>query len=241
MADSVKRRLLITFAAILCFILCSSVLLRHPSDVPQKPPPPLVLPPDVDPTAAKIAEALHSRGNYSAMIPDLISKFNPGCLGAAAAVTIFVPTDRSEYPVCGSERPGVRIVLSRVDREAFGSLTNGSVLETCDGGEIRVAESAAAEKGYLHAEVVDWNLYDDDGGGRVIVHGIDGELQSHMPVAAVGRFAVSGMVKPRRKDAGGDELESLCRGAAIPHARGGGREVCCLGSGEAEEEGRRRR
>ncbi|CAI0427540.1 unnamed protein product [Linum tenue] len=217
MADSVERRLLITFALILCFILCSSVLLlRHPSDVPQNPPPPLVLPPDVDPTAAKIAEALHSRGNYSSMIPELISKFNPDCLSGGGGVTIFVPTDQSEYHVCGSERPGVRIVRSRVDRAAFGSsggLTNGSVLETwCDGGgEIRVEESAAAEKGYLHAEVVDWNLYDGDG-GRVIVHGIDGELRSHNLVAAVGKFAVSGLVKPRRKDAAGDELESLCRG-----------------------------
>ncbi|CAI0427541.1 unnamed protein product [Linum tenue] len=221
MADPVKlRRLLISSAPILYFILCSSILFLLPPspNLPHKqPPPPLVLPPGVHPTAAKIAQALHSRGNYSAMIPDLVSQFDPGCLRGGAALTIFVPTDRSEYHVCGSERPGFRVVRSRVDRAAFGSsLTNGSVLETCDGGgEIRVVElTSAAEIRYLHNRVVDWNLYDGgDDGGQVVVHGIDGQLGSDTPVAAVGRFAVSGLVKQRREDAAGDEFEKRCRGS----------------------------
>ncbi|CAI0394564.1 unnamed protein product [Linum tenue] len=179
-----------------------------PSPLPPPPPPPpprgLIPPNRNNPTVSKIVDALLSRGNYSALVPDLVSKF------AAAEVlcridgeiTVFVPRDDSTYRFCESERPGVRIVTSRVDRESFGErgrpLSNGSVRRTCG----REAEIRIEAWRNVRAEVKDWNLYDD---GRVLVHGFGGEL-THNLVTAVERLTILGLVEQRRDPPG-----ILCR------------------------------
>ncbi|CAN0838370.1 hypothetical protein LINGRAHAP2_LOCUS2121 [Linum grandiflorum] len=130
-----------------------------------------------------------------------------GCLSSNTTITVFIPSDNSQYPLCSSEKPEVQIVLSRVDQDGFrsGRLSNRSVLKTCGGNEdpVGVIESAkAAARGHWKADVVDWNLY-DDGGGHVVVHGIRGDPCDVCPVAAVGSYGISGLIN------GGGEMAMI--------------------------------
>ncbi|CAI0394511.1 unnamed protein product [Linum tenue] len=133
------------------------------------------------------------------MIPDLVSKLlHHYPVGAEEeAITVFVPSDDTEYEWCETERPEVRVLTGRVDRESFGPgrLSYGSVLRPRDGGgsPIRVTESADHR-----GVVVDWGLYDD--GRRLVVHGLRGRtVPRHRWVrTGPGWLVVSGLIVEKR-------------------------------------------
>ncbi|CAL1358786.1 unnamed protein product [Linum trigynum] len=132
------------------------------------------------------------------MIPDLVSKLlHHYPVGAEEAITVFVPSDDTEYEWCETERPEVRVLMGRVDWESFGpgGLSHGSVLQARDGGgsPIRVRDSAFAS-----GAVVDWGLYDD--GRRLVVHGMRGRtVPRHRWVrTGPGWLVIKGLIEEKR-------------------------------------------
>ncbi|CAI0394452.1 unnamed protein product [Linum tenue] len=135
------------------------------------------------------------------MIPDLVSKLlHHYPVGAEEAITVFVPSDDAEYEWCETERPEVRVLTGRFDRESFGpgGLSHGSVLRARDGGgsPIRVRDWGRYDD--TRRLFVDWGLYDD--GRRLVVHGLRGRLVRPHIWARIGPgwLVIKGLIEEKR-------------------------------------------
>ncbi|CAL1358869.1 unnamed protein product [Linum trigynum] len=91
---------------------------------------------------ANVRAALLSRGNYSAMIPDLVSQLlHHYPVGAEEAITVFVPSEDTEYDWCETERPEVRVLCHALEKK-----------RTLGKEESRIGRRMAAEIGKNRGE-----------------------------------------------------------------------------------------